>query len=355
MHYLGSKARHADQILAHVLRDRRQGQLYVEPFVGGGNVLNKVPQEQGPRLANDFNPFMIALLKRLSEGWEPRLHITRPEYERLRAEYEQRRFNLAAWTEDEMADVAAIALGASFGSLWFGSWANDPPDRPGMRWGQGRAACLRDAPGLRGAMFVTGSYEQIHENAKRVHGLEIPGDAIFYCDPPYRGTTGYDGAAVRVEVGESAGKNDWKAAPFWRWCDDLVARGHTVFVSEYSGPPPETYREGAIGPDEANLRKHAGELQRRLDQIQESAANPTQQDSDIVDLEFEAEDPAPVERELREVLAAIDQHAAERFKLVHEQIEKWNVVWSKDVAVTVTSAKQSLSSQTEKLFTRSPE
>lgn len=46
MVYVGSKARYADEILEIVLKDRKPKQLYIEPFMGGGNVICKVT---GPR------------------------------------------------------------------------------------------------------------------------------------------------------------------------------------------------------------------------------------------------------------------------------------------------------------------
>lgn len=42
MKYVGSKGRHARSILPLVLKNRKPGQAYVEPFVGGANTLDKV-------------------------------------------------------------------------------------------------------------------------------------------------------------------------------------------------------------------------------------------------------------------------------------------------------------------------
>lgn len=36
MKYVGSKNRHAKEILPIILKDRKPDQWYVEPFVGGG-------------------------------------------------------------------------------------------------------------------------------------------------------------------------------------------------------------------------------------------------------------------------------------------------------------------------------
>ena len=62
MHYMGSKARHASEIIAITCAGRKSGQAYVKPFVGGGNVICRVPAEYGPRIANDINKYMVALL-----------------------------------------------------------------------------------------------------------------------------------------------------------------------------------------------------------------------------------------------------------------------------------------------------
>ena len=42
MKYMGSKARIAKYILPIILKDRKEGQCYVEPFVGGANMIDKV-------------------------------------------------------------------------------------------------------------------------------------------------------------------------------------------------------------------------------------------------------------------------------------------------------------------------
>ncbi len=47
MKYMGSKARYAKSILPIILASRQPDQWYVEPFVGGANVIDKV---SGPRI-----------------------------------------------------------------------------------------------------------------------------------------------------------------------------------------------------------------------------------------------------------------------------------------------------------------
>jgi len=47
---MGSKARFAKEILAIVLKDRKHGQWYVEPFVGGCNIIDKVQNKRNTKI-----------------------------------------------------------------------------------------------------------------------------------------------------------------------------------------------------------------------------------------------------------------------------------------------------------------
>ena len=57
MKYMGSKARFAKDLLPIILKDRKEQQYYVEPFVGGCNIIDKV---NGKRIASDSNKYLIA-------------------------------------------------------------------------------------------------------------------------------------------------------------------------------------------------------------------------------------------------------------------------------------------------------
>lgn len=67
MKYMGSKRQIAKDIIPILLKDRKVGQWYVEPFVGGANIIDKVT---GNRLGNDINPYLIALFKRITKWVE---------------------------------------------------------------------------------------------------------------------------------------------------------------------------------------------------------------------------------------------------------------------------------------------
>ncbi|MCW0484672.1 DNA adenine methylase [Gaoshiqia sediminis] len=65
MKYMGSKNRIAKYILPIILENRTENQLYIEPFVGGANMIDKVT---GERLGTDNNEYLIALLRALQTG-----------------------------------------------------------------------------------------------------------------------------------------------------------------------------------------------------------------------------------------------------------------------------------------------
>jgi DNA adenine methylase len=56
---MGSKRRIAKEILPIILRDRKPNQWYVEPFVGGANLIDKV---DGNRIGADINRYLIKAL-----------------------------------------------------------------------------------------------------------------------------------------------------------------------------------------------------------------------------------------------------------------------------------------------------
>ena len=55
MKYMGSKHRIAKEIMPIMLKERGQ-RTWVEPFVGGGNMIDKV---QGKRIGADINHYVI--------------------------------------------------------------------------------------------------------------------------------------------------------------------------------------------------------------------------------------------------------------------------------------------------------
>lgn len=57
--------------------------------------------------------------------------------------------------------------------------------------------------------------------------IEFDDDSVIYCDPPYKGTKGYDGEDV----------TKFDSAKFWQWAEK-VGEKHPIFISEIEAPVP---------------------------------------------------------------------------------------------------------------------
>ena len=108
--YLGSKRRIAKYIMPIILRNRKEGQWYVEPFVGG---CNSIIYATGNCIGNDIHRELIVMYKAIQAGWLPPEHITKEMYVRCREGKESPEL------------TAYVGFCISFGGKWFAGYAND--------------------------------------------------------------------------------------------------------------------------------------------------------------------------------------------------------------------------------------
>ena len=199
MKYMGSKNRIAKEILPIMLKERGE-RTWVEPFVGGANVIDKV---QGNRIGNDNQEYVIALYKALQNGYVPPKEVTSDfffEVENNKDKYPK-----------ELVGYLGTQL--TFGFEWWGSFRRDNTGK--RNYGiEAYNNIMKQQPNLIGIEFVCGDYRD----------LEIPTNSLIYCDPPYRG--------VRKYVGNVKFDSD----VFWEVCRNWSKQGHIVFVSEYEAP-----------------------------------------------------------------------------------------------------------------------
>lgn len=203
MKYMGSKARHAKEFLPIMLAGRKPDQWYVEPFVGGANVIDKV---YGRRIGGDANPDLIILLQAMAGDHHYRNGpFTPPDF------VSEQNYNEAkSYSPGPLKSY--VGFGLSYGGKWFGGYRRDSIGKRDYS-AEAKRNYMKQAPLLEGVDFHFCSYDQLH----------IPQNSIVYCDPPYEGTTKY-------------ATGNFNHANFWRWCDAKVDEGHSVFVSEYTAP-----------------------------------------------------------------------------------------------------------------------
>lgn len=198
MKYMGSKARIAKEILPIMLKNRVSNQYWVEPFVGGANMIDKV---DGNRIGADINQYLIDCLDAISNGWIPDQHYTEEFYNDIKASPN----NYPAFL------VGYFGFALSYGGKWFGGWCRDSQGKRNYVL-EARNNAVKQSTYLSGIKFVHSDYKS----------LDIPNNSIIYCDPPYESTTKY--------------KNDFNHKEFWEWAELKHNQGHTVYVSEYKAP-----------------------------------------------------------------------------------------------------------------------
>ena len=177
--------------------ENRNGRTWVEPFVGGANMIDKI---DGKRIGSDTHKHLIALHKALQNGWIPPTEVSKEMYYKVKN-------NQDNYTDELIGFVGFLC---SFGGKWWGGYAaNSKGDNYAAR---GSRVLTKQAEKLKGIVFKNQSYQD----------LEIPENSIIYCDPPYEGTTKY--------------KDDFNHSEFWEWCRNKAKEGHQVFISEYNAP-----------------------------------------------------------------------------------------------------------------------
>lgn len=200
MKYMGSKNRIAKHILPIILKDRQPNQYYVEPFVGGCNMIDKV---DGLRIGGEFNKYIANMWIELEKGWMPKNNYTKEDY------------IFAKDNKDKCLYLTGyLGISCSYSGKWFGGFAGQVQTKEGIRDYQKEAYknLLKQLPSIKGISFKHNSYDE----------LEVPDNSVIYCDPPYAGTTKY--------------KDDFDHENFWNWCREKSKQGHQVFISEYNAP-----------------------------------------------------------------------------------------------------------------------
>lgn len=198
---MGSKAKYARELLAIMLENRSPNQYYVEPFMGGCNVIDKV---SGNRIGNDSNRYLVALLREIAGGWVPPPHISEDFYNEVKENREGFDEHL----------VGFVGFCSTYAGRWFRGYARGKSNdgTPRNYVAERQRNLLKQAPNLLGIDFYSVDYQT----------LSIPPKSIIYCDPPYAATERYH--------------DHFDHSAFWKWCDKQVIAGHQVFVSEYSAP-----------------------------------------------------------------------------------------------------------------------
>ena len=221
MNYMGSKRRVAKHILPIMLAECQERNLntWVEPFVGGANLLDKVPPSF-VRIGFDANPHTIAALQTIRDAPQSLPDtLSEDEYRAIKG------------TEPHPTQSWARFV-CSFGARFDEGYARSPGiDRNFAA--ESKRSAVKQSNALQGVVFTYDTYENIN--------LEVA--SLVYCDPPYKGTKPYRAGLVPK----------FDHDKFFEWCVRMKNYGHSVFVSEYEAPFTQVW-EGEVKTNFSSTR-----------------------------------------------------------------------------------------------------
>jgi DNA adenine methylase len=209
MKYMGSKARIAKHILPIILKDRK-GETFVDLFVGGCNIADKV---SGEVIACDNNKYLIALYQGLQAGIVGVSEISKSLYDKARKQYNG---SDNGFTDFEVGWVGYMA--SANGRFYEGGYSGISQTMIGTQ----RNYIDESIRGIKKQIEYIGHIKFVCSDYKKI---ELPKNCIVYADPPYEGAKQY------------ATSSGFNHPEFWQWCRDGKAKGHSIFISEYNAPP----------------------------------------------------------------------------------------------------------------------
>lgn len=220
MKYMGSKNRIAKYLLPIMLKEAEKHGItkWVEPFVGGANMIDKVP-DSFERIGYDLNPHTIAALIGIRDYVNELPNVVSEEFYKSIKKTEPHYIN--SW----------IRFECSFGAKLDNGYARNAAGANYAQYGVNLA--LKQSPKIQNVQFICDSYENLDFT-----------NTLIYCDPPYQDTSGYKTGAFDHDK-------------FFDWCREQ-AKKNIVFVSEYNAPDDfECVWQGEIKTNFASNRKKA--------------------------------------------------------------------------------------------------
>ena len=166
MKYMGSKNRIAKHLLPIMLKeaDNKGYTTWVEPFVGGGGMIDKVPHTF-ERIGYDINDHVIQALIGIRDNVNALPDSVSFDY-----------YKSLKGTEPNNI-TSLIRFGASFGGKFEAGYARGftGKNEPRNYWAETVRNALKQSPNIQGIGFICESYENLSFT-----------NSIIYNDPPYK-------------------------------------------------------------------------------------------------------------------------------------------------------------------------
>lgn len=212
MKYMGSKSRIAKYIVPIIqdLIDKNEIKTYIEPFVGGANVIDKIKCET--KIGSDNQKYLIALFENLDNLNTLPEFITKEHYSEVRDCFNKNQSNFPDWY------IGAVGFLASYNGKFFdGGYAGIVSTKVGTTrnyYDEAKKNLLNQIKDLSNIIWKYGDYSETCKNYSK---------CLIYCDIPYKETTKY-----------GTSKN-FDYEKFWNWAE-YMNKSNIVLVSEHFAP-----------------------------------------------------------------------------------------------------------------------
>lgn len=217
MKYMGGKgriAKHIVPIIQSYIDNLQNCNGYLEPFVGGANVIDKIKCEH--KYGSDLNEYLIALLKYVACGGELYNSVSKDLYNSARkCFYENKIDDFEPW------QIGCIGFLASYNGRFFdGGYAKPTIEK--TKYGEkyrdyyqeAKNNLMNQAPLLKDIDFESMDYREINPSIKNF---------VIYCDPPY------------ANVKQFKNSTNFNFDEFWEYVR-MWSKNNIVLVSELSAP-----------------------------------------------------------------------------------------------------------------------
>ena len=205
MRYMGGKFRQGPAIARAVMDRHQPGMPYYEPFSGGwGSAFRAVPlvhANGGESFLSDVSEAVVSMWLAAMSGWVPPDHVTREEYDRVKA---------ARDPKDPM--TAFCGFGVSFMARWFGPYVDQQNYARSTK-----NSILNKIKAMEGCRYSLA--------CRDYREVQPKGNAVVYLDPPYQ---------TKTIVHDYGARFDHTA--FWDYARRLVKRGNLVIATSFIVP-----------------------------------------------------------------------------------------------------------------------
>jgi len=203
---MGSKRRIAkelSEIINKLILDNGI-KTYIEPFVGGANVIEFIKSDF--KIGGDNNEYLIVLWKSLQKGYKPIEFISRDDFYEIK-------YNKEEFPKEV---VALCGILASYNGNWFRAYGGYSKTKTGKDrnfYDEGLRGLMKQVPFILDIEFRLCDYKEFTKSR----------NSLIYCDKPYD------------ETDKTYKDKKFNHEEFWEWVR-VMSRNNIVLVSEFDAP-----------------------------------------------------------------------------------------------------------------------